>query len=251
MLRSDGLPVVSRQANSGELGSSRTFAAGGVLRLILVLASITILAAPMVAQPAHQGGGEANLVLPDLNQATFLGGIGGRTLLMAGLLVSALGFVFGLVIFTRLKNMPVHEAMREVSELIYETCKTYLVTQGKFLLLLECFIGVIIIFYFGILQGFEAYRVATILLFSLVGISGSFLVAAFGMRVNTFANSRTAFASLTGKPYPCYDIPLQAGMSIGMLLISVELLIMLFILLFIPGNLAGPCFIGFARKSVV
>jgi K(+)-stimulated pyrophosphate-energized sodium pump len=148
--------------------------------------------------------------------------------------------------FVRLRNMPVHAAMREVSELIYETCKTYLVTQGKFLLILECFIAVIIVFYFGVLQGFEAFRVAIIVLFSLVGISGSFLVAAFGMRVNTFANSRTAFASLTGKAYPCYNIPLQAGMSIGMLLVSVELLIMLFILLFVPGNLAGPCFIGFA-----
>jgi K(+)-stimulated pyrophosphate-energized sodium pump len=136
--------------------------------------------------------------------------------------------------------------MREVSELIYETCKTYLATQGKFLMLLEAFIAVIIVFYFGFLQGTEAYQVAIILLFSVIGISGSFLVAAFGMRVNTFANSRTAFASLTGKAYPCYDIPLQAGMSIGMLLVSVELLIMLFILLFIPGSLAGKCFIGFA-----
>src|SRR5262249_35198066 len=140
----------------------------------------------------------------------------------------------------------VHAAMREVSELIYETCKTYLATQGKFLLLLECFIGVIIIFYFGFLQGMGFARVAIILLFSLIGISGSFLVAAFGMRVNTFANSRTAFASLTGRAFPCYGIPLQAGMSIGMLLVSVELVIMLFILLFVPGDLAGPCFIGFA-----
>ena len=103
-------------------------------------------------------GGEANLILPDLSSATFLGGIGGRTLLMGGLVVSALGFVFGLVIFVRLRNMPVHSAMREVSELIYETCKTYLATQGKFLMLLECFIGVIIVFYFGFLQGFEAYQ---------------------------------------------------------------------------------------------
>ncbi|MCC7176589.1 MAG: sodium-translocating pyrophosphatase [Bryobacterales bacterium] len=217
----------------------------GQTALTVLLAALSP-AGLLMAQAEHRGGGEANLVLPDLNQAVFLGGIGGRTLLMAGLVVSALGLLFGLMIYTRLKNMPVHAAMREVSELIYETCKTYLATQGKFLLLLECFIGVIIIFYFGILQGFEAFRVAIILLFSLIGISGSFLVAAFGMRVNTFANSRTAFASLTGKPYPCYDIPLQAGMSIGMLLISVELLIMLFILLFIPGSLAGPCFIGFA-----
>ncbi|MFB3829639.1 MAG: sodium/proton-translocating pyrophosphatase, partial [Bryobacteraceae bacterium] len=206
---------------------------------------LAALASPLLAQE-HQGGGEANLRLPDLNSATFLGGIGGGTLLLAGLLICALGMIFGLTIFMRLRNMPVHAAMREVSELIYETCKTYLATQGKFLMLLEVFIGVIIIFYFGFLQGFDAVRVAIILIFSVIGISGSFLVAAFGMRVNTFANSRTAFASLTGKPYPCYSIPLQAGMSIGMLLISVELLIMLFILLFVPGELAGPCFIGFA-----
>jgi K(+)-stimulated pyrophosphate-energized sodium pump len=165
---------------------------------------------------------------------------------LGGLVVSALGLVFGLMIFVRLRNMPVHSAMREVSELIYETCKTYLATQGKFLMLLELFIAVIIVFYFGFLQGFEAYKVAIILVFSVIGISGSFAVAAFGMRMNTFANSRTAFAALRGKPYPCYDIPLQAGMSIGMLLVSVELLIMLFILLFVPGELAGACFIGFA-----
>ncbi len=215
------------------------------LASVLTLLVLTALATPLLAQE-RSGGGEANLVLPDLGQATFFGGIGGRSLLMGGLLVCVLGFIFGLVIFVRLKNMPVHTSMREVSELIYETCKTYLLTQGKFLLLLECFIGVIIVFYYGVLQGFDAFRVAIIVLFSLVGISGSYMVAAFGMRVNTFANSRTAFASLTGKPYPCYDIPLQAGMSIGMLLISVELVIMLFILLFVPGNLAGPCFIGFA-----
>src|SRR5438132_5914758 len=136
--------------------------------------------------------------------------------------------------------------MREISELIYETCKTYLITQGKFILILEAFIAVIIALYFGLLLKFEAVRVVIILLFSLVGIAGSYGVAWFGIRVNTFANSRTAFASLRGKPYPCYYIPLEAGMSIGMLLISVELFIMLCILLFIPGELAGPCFIGFA-----
>jgi K(+)-stimulated pyrophosphate-energized sodium pump len=166
---------------------------------------------------------------------------------MGGLVVSALGLIFGLIIFTRLRNMPVHDSMREVSELIYETCKTYLATQGKFLCILEGFIAVIIVFYFGFMLNFAAYKVGIILLFSVIGISGSFCVAAFGMRVNTFANSRTAFAALKGKPYPCYDIPLQAGMSIGMLLVSVELLIMLFILLFVPGDLAGSCFIGFAR----
>jgi K(+)-stimulated pyrophosphate-energized sodium pump len=203
---------------------------------------MALFALPLMAQE----GGEASLRLPDLNSATFLGGIGGRTLLMFGLIFCALGMVFGLVIYMRLKNMEVHKSMLEVSELIYETCKTYLVTQGKFLILLECFIGVIIVFYFGFLQDRSALQVAVILLFSIVGIGGSYSVAAFGMRVNTFANSRAAFASLRGKAFPCYDIPLQAGMSIGMLLISVELIMMLFILLFIPGDLAGPCFIGFA-----
>ena len=214
-----------------------------VLRVLFAFLSLVALSATL---SAAEPSGEANLKLPRLDLVSFLGGISGSSLLMGGLLVSALGLVFGLIIFIRLKNMPVHDSMREVSELIYETCKTYLVTQGKFLCLLEIFIAVIIIFYFGVLQGFEAYKVAIILLFSVIGISGSFCVAAFGMRVNTFANSRTSFAALKGKPYPCYDIPLQAGMSIGMLLVSVELLIMLFILLFIPGNLAGACFIGFA-----
>ncbi|HKE23237.1 MAG TPA: sodium-translocating pyrophosphatase [Bryobacteraceae bacterium] len=213
-------------------------------RALFALFALALLAMPMMAQ--EQGGGEANLKLPDLGTATFLGGIDGHSLLLGGLVVSALGLVFGLMIFIRLRNMPVHASMREVSELIYETCKTYLSTQGKFLMLLEAFIAVIIVFYFGYLQGFDAYKVGIILLFSVIGISGSFAVAAFGMRVNTFANSRTSFAALRGKAYPCYDIPLQAGMSIGMLLVSVELLIMLFILLFIPGDLAGPCFIGFA-----
>jgi K(+)-stimulated pyrophosphate-energized sodium pump len=214
------------------------------LRIFFALLALAAGAVPALAQ--EQGGGEANLHLPDLRVATFLGGINGHNLLLGGLLVSALGLVFGLVIFVRLRNMPVHTCMREVSELIYETCKTYLATQGKFLMVLEIFIAVIIVFYFGLLQGLAAYKVIVILLFSVIGISGSFAVAAFGMRVNTFANSRTAFASLTGKAFPCYNIPLQAGMSIGMLLVSVELLIMLFILLFIPGDLAGPCFIGFA-----
>jgi len=236
---------VATPAPSGLASSCLSGGLARTFRAILPMLLLVLIAAPMMAQE-HQGGGEANLVLPDLDQAIFLGTLGGRSVLMIGMLASLLGFVFGLVIYSRLKNMAVHAAMREVSELIYETCKTYLLTQGKFLLLLECFIGVIIIFYFGFLQGLEALKVAIILLFSLVGISGSFAVAAFGMRVNTFANSRTAFASLRGKPFPCHSIPLQAGMSIGMMLISIELLIMLFILLFVPGNLAGPCFIGFA-----
>jgi len=215
------------------------------LRVIYTVLVSFLLATPLLAQ-SGENTSEANLKLPDLGQVTFLGGIKGSTLLMFGLGVSALGLIFGLIIFNRLKNMAVHSSMREVSELIYETCKTYLATQGKFLMLLECFIAVIIVIYFGVLKGEPVFNVIIILLFSVIGITGSFLVAAFGMRVNTFANSRTAFASLRGKAYPCYDIPLQAGMSIGMLLVSVELLIMLFILLFIPGNLAGSCFIGFA-----
>ncbi len=213
--------------------------------VFLVLLS---LGSPLHAQPAPpapHGGGEANLVLPDLSQVSFQG-IDGRSLLMAGLLVSALGLLFGLVIYRHLQRLPVHQSMLEVSELIYETCKTYLLQQGKFLLILEIFIGVIIAFYFGVLQHFSLLKVGIILLFSLIGIAGSYGVAWFGIRVNTFANSRTAFASLKGKPFPCYAIPLQAGMSIGMMLISVELLLMLVILLFIPGDYAGACFIGFA-----
>jgi K(+)-stimulated pyrophosphate-energized sodium pump len=205
----------------------------------------------------HQPGGEANLVIPDLNSVTFLGGMGGRALLMWGLLVCGAGLLFALVIYSRLKRLPVHSSMLEISELIYETCKTYLITQGKFILLLWVFIGVITAVYFGklatttdaagaVVHGFPPVKVAVILLFSLIGIAGSYGVAWFGIRVNTFANSRTAFASLKGKPYPCYAIPLQAGMSIGMLLIAVELLLMLVILLFVPRDYAGPCFIGFA-----
>ncbi len=196
-------------------------------------------------QAEHRPGGEANLVVPDLGSVSF-GGIPGSTLLMFGLLVCAAGLLFGLVIYSQLKKMPVHKSMLEISELIYETCKTYLITQGKFILILEIFIGFIILLYFGFLQSMGATKVAIILAFSLIGIAGSYGVAWFGIRVNTFANSRTAFASLKGKPYPCYAIPLKAGMSIGMLLISVELFLMLMILLFIPGDYAGACFIGFA-----
>jgi K(+)-stimulated pyrophosphate-energized sodium pump len=201
-------------------------------------------AGTQTAAPAHAGG-ELSLVLPDLTTVDFRG-INGRTLLMGGLAICALGLLFGLLTYTQLKNLPVHASMLEVSELIYETCKTYLITQGKFILLLELFIGTILVFHFGVLERVEPLRVFIILLFSLIGIAGSYGVAWFGIRVNTFANSRAAFASLRGKPFPIYAIPLRAGMSIGMLLISVELLLMLCILLFIPGSLAGACFIGFA-----
>ena len=199
-----------------------------------------------VTASAQSHGGEANLVLPDLRSVTFLGGMTGHNLLLIGIVVSILGLVFGLAMYMNLQRLPVHRSMREISELIYETCKTYLITQGKFILILEAFIAAIIILYFGVLQGMEIPRVVIILAFSLIGIAGSYGVAWFGIRVNTFANSRTAFASLGGKPFPLYAIPLKAGMSIGMMLISVELLIMLCILLFIPGSYAGPCFIGFA-----
>ncbi|MBI2683578.1 MAG: sodium-translocating pyrophosphatase [Acidobacteriales bacterium] len=230
-----------------------------VLALVAVLALAVSFTLPVLAQTSddtaptavsaptteHRAGGEANLKLPDLSQVEFQG-VNGHKLLLFGIGICALGMLFGLGIYMQLKNLPVHSAMREISELIYETCKTYLVTQGKFILILWAFIAVIITLYFGALLKFEATRVAIILLFSVVGIAGSYGVAWFGIRVNTFANSRTAFASLEGKPYPLYAIPLKAGMSIGMLLISVELLIMLFILLFVPGDYAGPCFIGFA-----
>ncbi len=213
--------------------------------LITTLTLLMLSTASALAQAAPEAGGEASLKLPDLSQVSFLD-IDGHRLLMFGLLLCIFGLAFGLAIYMRLKGLPVHRAMREISELIYETCKTYLVTQGKFLMLLWVFIAAIIAVYFGVLRHFEIARVLIILGFSLVGIAGSYGVAWFGIRVNTFANSRTAFASLPGKPYPIYQIPLQAGMSIGMMLVSVELLIMLFILLFVPSDYAGPCFIGFA-----
>src|SRR5438046_613654 len=215
--------------------------------LLLVIMGCALGAPAVLASPRE--GGEAALKLPDLSNVTFLG-IDGHKLRLVGLLFCFLGLMFGLAIYIQLKNLPVHRSMREISELIYETCKTYLTTQGKFILLLWVFIAVIVVAYFGVLRPVPGHPIALtvpmILLFSLIGIAGSYGVARFGIRVNTFANSRTAFASLEGKPYPISAIPLKAGMSIGMLLISVELLIMLFILLFIPGEYAGPCFIGFA-----
>ncbi len=211
--------------------------------------SLLTAAQSFAAQTTEVPGGEAGLKLPDLSSVSFLG-IDGHKLLLFGILFCIFGLAFGLIIYSRLKNLPVHRTMLDVSELIYETCKTYLFTQGKFLMLLWLFIAVVIILYFGVLAPVPGKSVAVtlpiILFFSLVGIAGSYGVAWFGIRVNTFANSRTAFASLRGKPYPIYDTPLQAGMSIGMMLISVELLMMLLILLFIPGDYAGPCFIGFA-----
>src|SRR5215813_1942822 len=222
----------------------------GVGTAFAVLLLLTLQSPIALAQSAGESaGGEASLRLPDLSSVDFLG-MNGHALLLVGLIFCVLGLLFGLAIYLQLKNLPVHSSMREISELIYETCKTYLVTQGKFLAVLWVFIAVIMALYFGVLARIPGHPVpftlAMILGFSIVGILGSYGVAWFGIRVNTFANSRTAFAGLGGKPFPLYAIPLKAGMSIGMLLVSVELLIMLFILLFVPGDYAGPCFIGFA-----
>jgi K(+)-stimulated pyrophosphate-energized sodium pump len=222
----------------GKLGAAR---AGAAMLAALLTAA---------GAKAAEAGGEANLKLPDLSSVKFENflGMDGHKLLLFGIVICVFGLLFGLAIYSRLKNLPVHKCMLSVSELIYETCKTYLLTQGKFLMLLWVFIAVVIVLYFGWLAPVHpiAVTLPIILVFSLVGIAGSYGVAWFGIRVNTFANSRTAFASLRGKPYPIYHTPLEAGMSIGMMLISVELLMMLFILLFIPGDYAGPCFIGFA-----
>src|SRR4051812_4288046 len=232
-------------------------------RLGAVAAAVTVLAAS-----TSTFASEADLRLPDLSSVKFMG-VPGRTLLMWGLLICVAGLAFGLFFYQKLRNLPVHKSMLDVSELIYETCKTYLKTQGKFILLLWVFIAAIMVAYFGFLtapshtagpagpatpagtvaeptQLSTFAKVAIILFFSLVGIAGSYSVAWFGIRINTFANSRTAMGSLAGKAFPCYAIPLQAGMSIGMVLISVELILMLIILLFVPASVAGSCFIGFA-----
>jgi K(+)-stimulated pyrophosphate-energized sodium pump len=225
-------------ASAWSLG--RRFAKGSAAAAFLALCS-------GAATLAQEAGGEAGLKVPDLSQVTFLG-IDGHKLLLFGIVFCVFGLIFGLAIYSRLKGMPVHKSMLDISELIYETCKTYLLTQGKFLVFLWLFIAVVIVLYFGVLAPVHptAVTLPIILVFSIVGMAGSYGVAWFGIRVNTFANSRTAFAALRGKPYPIYHTPLEAGMSIGMMLISVELLMMLFILLFIPGDYAGPCFIGFA-----
>ncbi len=220
---------------------------GGVAVLALTLA-LAAAPAAWAAQPAETGGhapgGEINIQLPDLNQGDFLG-MTGHQILLTGLIVCVLGLAFGGWVYVGVKNLPVHRSMAEVSELIYETCKAYLVQQGKFLLILELFIGAIMVAYFALI-GLEAYKIAIVLIFSLIGIAGSYGVAWYGIRINTLANSRTAFAGLKGEAFPVCDIPLRAGMSVGMMLISVELLFMLAILLFIPGEYAGVCFLGFA-----
>jgi len=206
-------------------------------RLSFMLAMLSVSAASFAS--------EAELRLPDLSTELFMG-INGHTLLLIGFLICFLGVGFGLWQSAKLKKLPVHSSMKDISELIYETCKTYLFTQGKFLAILWAFIAIVMVVYFGVLRNFGAMQVLIIVLFSVVGILGSYIVAWFGIRINTYANSRTAFAALKGKPFPAYAIPINAGMSIGMLLISIELVLMLAILLFIPGDYAGPCFIGFA-----
>ena len=211
------------------------------VRATSVLAGLGVL-----LQASQAFASEADLVLPDLSSVSFLGGIPGHTLLLYGLVVCLFGMVFGLIQYKAIHALPVHSAMKEISDLIYETCKTYLITQGKFILVLWVLVGAIIVAYFSGLNHLEPVKVVFILACSLLGIAGSYTVAWFGMRINTFANSRTAFASLGGKPFPTYAIPLRAGMSIGMLLISIELFVMLCILLFVPADYAGPCFIGFA-----
>src|SRR5258708_4237137 len=215
---------------------------------VLVLAMLLVCVATIANAkevPAAESKTEANLVLPDLHQVSFLG-VSGHALLVGGLFVCLLGGVFGLVMYVQLRDLPVHKSMRDISELIYETCKTYLITQGKFIAILWPFIAVIMVVYFVALRHDEPQRVIIIVLFSIIGILGSYGVAWFGIRINTFANSRSAFASLGGKPFPTYSIPLSAGMSIGRLLISTEPIIILAILLFRPRDYAGPCFIGFA-----
>ncbi len=231
--------------------TARVFASLAPVLAAIVLMFSTVPAMAQHAAPAeHKAGGEVNIVLPDLTNTTvkvdFLGGFSGHNLLLLGLAVSALGLGFGLWIFTKLKGMEVHKSMLDISELIYATCKAYLFRQGKFLMILWAFVAAAMTAYFLLLVGVSGFDMAMILLFSLIGIAGSYGVAWFGIRVNTFANSRAAFAVLRGKPWPAHDIPLKAGMSIGMALISVELLIMLVILLFLPAQLAGKCFIGFA-----
>jgi K(+)-stimulated pyrophosphate-energized sodium pump len=231
--------------------AARTMGSRLLHRVFAASALLLLGATALLAHPAEEaGGGEASLKLPDLSSVKFLGHIDGHKLLLFGILICIFGLLFGMTIFMKLKNLPVHSAMREISELIYETCKTYLITQGKFLLFLWVFIAIVIVLYFGILSPVPGKPIAVtlpiILLFSLIGMGGSYSVAWFGIRVNTFANSRTAFAGLRGKPYPINQIPLESGMSVGMMLISVELLMMLIILLFIPREYAGPCFIGFA-----
>lgn len=190
---------------------------------------------------------EADLPIPDLSSSYFsLFGMNGHTLLFWGILVIAFGMLFGLLQFIKIKKLPAHKSMLAVSDIIYQTCKTYMHQQGKFLVILFVIIGAAIFYYFFGLNHMEFGKVMLVLLWSILGILGSYSVAWFGIRINTLANSRTSFAALKSKPWNVVSIPLQAGMSVGVLLITIELLMMLIILLFVPGESAGACFVGFA-----
>jgi len=245
--RSPSDQAIGGPAPSGRRSTRRTrtaVRAGGLLgAAALLLSGCASASGP---SETTTSGGEASLVLPDLSAVTIMGGGSGRNLLLFGLVVCVLGIGFGVISYAQLRQLPVHSSMREISELIYSTCKVYLIQQGKFLLVLWGFIAAVIVVYYGFLVGFPWGRVAVVISFSLIGMAGSYAVAWFGIRVNTFANSRTAFASLRGRPLPVHRIPMKSGMSIGMVLISIELIMMLVILLFLPRDLAGACFIGFA-----
>jgi K(+)-stimulated pyrophosphate-energized sodium pump len=212
------------------------------------LAGFVASLAVITGSSAGAFASELDLELPALDTTYTIFGatVSGVTLLLAGLAVCVLGMLFGLAMYRQVKALPAHQSMLDVSTIIWETCKTYLLQQGRLLMVLEGFIAACIVYYFGVLQHQGPGKVLLIFLWSVVGILGSYSVAWFGIRMNTYANSRTAFASLRGKPLPVYEIPLQAGMSIGVLLICVELIMMLVILLFVPREAAGASFLGFA-----
>ena len=213
------------------------------MKKVLLLPVLALLLSPI-----NSFASEADLVVPSLKQSVFngLGGINGWDLLLYGIVVIVLGLLFGMVQFNKIKKLPVHKSMSKVSDIIYETCKTYLLQQGKFLIILFAIIGVAISYYFIALAHMSIPKTMLILLWTVLGILGSYGVAWFGIRINTYANSRTSFAALKKLPFNVMSIPLQAGMSVGLLLICVELIMMIVILLFIPGESAGACFIGFA-----
>jgi K(+)-stimulated pyrophosphate-energized sodium pump len=201
----------------------------------------------VLATPLFVFAGEADIQLPDFRSITFFNGaITGWSLLIWGSIIVFLGLIFGLFQAINIQKYPVHKKMANISAIIYETCKTYLLQQGKFLLILFAIIGAAIVFYFGFLSGKGVGDVMKILTWTVLGISGSYAVAWFGIRINTYANSRTTFASLKGKPWNVVSIPLQSGMSVGLLLITIELVLMLIILLFVDSSSAGACLIGFA-----
>jgi K(+)-stimulated pyrophosphate-energized sodium pump len=239
---------MARPVSQTHAHKRRTRAAKPSLSLLALLLAVIGLGGCASGDGTSEvaAGGEASLKLPDLSSVEVLGGLSGKTLLLVGLVVCLLGLGFGALSYVQLRALPVHQSMRQISELIFSTCKAYLIKQGKFLLILWLFIAAVIVVYYKALVGFSVGRVGIIIAFSLIGMAGSFAVAWFGIRVNTFANSRTAHAALRGRPWPLHEIPMRSGMSIGMVLISLELFLMLVILLFLPGDIAGSCFIGFA-----